>query len=143
MDDQDQIIESFVNFYKGLFGTAKDSQPVRPEVLLNGPLLNDEDRDSLVREVTAQEIKDALFYIDEGKSPGPDGFSSAFFKKKWAVVGVDFIEAVREFFHKGQLLKSFNTTIIALIPKTNNNSKVGDFRPIACCNIVYKAITKR
>ncbi|XP_042003863.1 uncharacterized protein LOC121752841 [Salvia splendens] len=54
----------------------------------------------------------------------------------------DFVEAIIEFFHTGRLLKSLNTTIIALIPKTNNNPKVGDFRPIVYCNVVYKAITK-
>ena len=105
MDDQDDIIEVFVSFYKSLFGTEKASQATSREVLQNGPLLSEEKMEGLIREVSAQAIKDALFKIDEGKAPGPDGFSSTFFKKNWDFVGADFVEAIREFFHTGQLLK--------------------------------------
>jgi hypothetical protein len=39
-------------------------------------------------------------------------------------------------------LKSVNATIITLVPKKVNPSKMGDFRPISCCNLIYKCITK-
>jgi hypothetical protein len=35
-----------------------------------------------------------------------------------------------------------NATIITLVPKRVNPSKMGDFRPISCCNLIYKCITK-
>lgn len=31
---------------------------------------------------------------------------------------------------------------MSLIPKTTINPTVGDFRPISCCNVIYKVITK-
>ncbi|GJT49871.1 sodium/hydrogen exchanger 6 [Tanacetum coccineum] len=40
-----------------------------------------------VRDVTDTKFKDALFSMGDDKSPGPDGFTSAFFKKAWDVVG--------------------------------------------------------
>ncbi|XP_039057652.1 uncharacterized protein LOC120201026 [Hibiscus syriacus] len=40
------------------------------------------------------------------------------------------------------LLPAFNATIIALIPKIPNPCKVKDFRPISCCSVIYKVITK-
>jgi hypothetical protein len=35
-----------------------------------------------------------------------------------------------------------NATILALVPKKPNASVMGYFRPIACCNVIYKCITK-
>jgi hypothetical protein len=42
----------------------------------------------------------------------------------------------------GRLLKSVNATIISLVPKKLNPARMGDFRPISCCNLLYKCITK-
>ncbi|KAL0291511.1 UNVERIFIED_CONTAM: hypothetical protein Scaly_2635100 [Sesamum calycinum] len=52
------------------------------------------------------------------------------------------IKAILEFFTTGRLLKQVNTTILALIPKVRAPSTVSDFRPISCCNVLYKVITK-
>ena len=40
------------------------------------------------------------------------------------------------------LLKEVNATILTLVPKKINLSSMGDFRLIACCNVIYKCITK-
>lgn len=32
--------------------------------------------------------------------------------------------------------KSLNSTMITLVPKKSHAKEVGDYRPIACCNIV-------
>ncbi|XP_061360507.1 uncharacterized protein LOC133304483 [Gastrolobium bilobum] len=41
-----------------------------------------------------------------------------------------------------QLLKQINHAFIVLIPKTDQASQVKHFRPISCCNILYKIISK-
>ncbi|XP_031270934.1 uncharacterized protein LOC116129328 [Pistacia vera] len=51
------------------------------------------------------------------------------------------MEAVQNFFQLSKMLKEVNCTIIALVPKSKNNTSCGDFRPI-CCNIIYKCISK-
>nr|GEV87407.1 methylenetetrahydrofolate reductase 1 [Tanacetum cinerariifolium] len=63
------------------------------------------------------EIKSAMFSIGDDRAPGPDGFTSAFFKKSWDIVGDDICKAVRDFFSNGKLLKETNHTFLALIPK--------------------------
>ena len=35
-----------------------------------------------------------------------------------------------------------NATIIALVPKLPNPTSMSDFRPISCCNTLYKVISK-
>nr|GFC38336.1 reverse transcriptase domain, reverse transcriptase zinc-binding domain protein [Tanacetum cinerariifolium] len=58
------------------------------------------------------------------------------------IIGVDVIKAVKEFFTNGRLLKELNHTIIALIPKVNTPARVTDYRPISCCNVLFKCISK-
>ncbi|GKA33637.1 hypothetical protein Tco_0720066 [Tanacetum coccineum] len=58
------------------------------------------------------------------------------------IVADDFVAAVCEFFTNGKILKELNHTIIALIPKVNSPTRVNDYRPISCCNVMFKCISK-
>ncbi|KAL0292135.1 UNVERIFIED_CONTAM: Transposon TX1 uncharacterized protein [Sesamum radiatum] len=84
----------------------------------------------------------AVFDIEEDRAPGPDGYSSGFFKAAWPVVGEEITAAVMDFLLRSSLLKQVNATLITLIPKVSAPSLVADFRPISCCNVIYKIITK-
>nr|GEW00534.1 hypothetical protein [Tanacetum cinerariifolium] len=52
----------------------------------------------MVRRVSDEEIKNAMFDIGDNRGPGPDAFTSAFFKKGWDIVGPDVCKAIRDFF---------------------------------------------
>ncbi|KAL0289207.1 UNVERIFIED_CONTAM: hypothetical protein Sradi_7078000 [Sesamum radiatum] len=105
-------------------------------------ILTVDEAEALILPVSPAEIKKAIFDIDETKAPGPDGYSAGFYKAAWPVIGVEVTQAILEFFRTGRLLKQINTTLISLIPKVNNPTVVAEFRPISCCNVLYKAITK-
>lgn len=47
-----------------------------------------------------------------------------------------------EFFRYGKILKVWNATILTLVPKKDHSEIVGDYRPIACCNTIYKIVSK-
>lgn len=95
----------------------------------------------LVREVTSEEIKDVIFRMPGNKSPGPDGYTTEFFKGAWEIIGGDITVAIQSFFIKGFLPKGLNSTILALIPK-EEVKLMKDYRPISCCNVLYKEISK-
>ncbi|GJX87099.1 hypothetical protein Tco_0339113 [Tanacetum coccineum] len=96
----------------------------------------------MVRIVSIEEVKGAIFDMGNDKSPGPDGYMAAFFKEAWDIMGLDEVKAVREFFSSGKILKELNHTIIALIPKVSSPSRINEYRPISCCNVLFKCITK-
>ncbi|KAK3193257.1 hypothetical protein Dsin_024567 [Dipteronia sinensis] len=98
--------------------------------------------DFMGRDVTDDEIREVCFSLHPNKAPGLDGFNTHFFKITWDIVSEDVISAVQEFFRSGLLLKELNATILALVPKVPNPSKMKDFRPISCCNTLYKIIAK-
>nr|GEV51275.1 hypothetical protein [Tanacetum cinerariifolium] len=51
--------------------------------------LSDQEALNMVREISNQEVKDAIFSISDDKSPGPDGFIVAFFKEAWNIITND------------------------------------------------------
>ncbi|KAJ6897722.1 hypothetical protein NC652_024515 [Populus alba x Populus x berolinensis] len=92
--------------------------------------------------ISNDDIKNALFSIPDSKSPGPDGYNALFFKKSWPIIGADFIAAVRYFFTSNSLPRCVNATRVALVPKIENPACLNDYRPISCCTVLYKCISK-
>lgn len=98
--------------------------------------------EALAAPFTREEIQKDFFSLSINKSPGPDGYPAEFFTTNWKVIGSDMINAVTEFFASGKMLHQWNATILTLIPKKQNAVQITDFRPISCCNTVYKVIAK-
>ncbi|KAL0292744.1 UNVERIFIED_CONTAM: hypothetical protein Sangu_3250900 [Sesamum angustifolium] len=51
----------------------------------------------LVTPVTLSEVKEAFFAIDVESAPGPDGYTSAFFRNAWPVIGQAMFQAIASF----------------------------------------------
>ncbi|GKE43718.1 hypothetical protein Tco_1471002, partial [Tanacetum coccineum] len=78
----DMVRDTSIVLYEGFFTRVLDSQKAV----------------DMVRDITNSEIKGTLFSMSEEKYPGSNGFTTAFFKKAWNVVGNDVTCAIREFF---------------------------------------------
>lgn len=100
--------------------------------------LSEEDKLHLQRPVEADEIQKAMFSMKRGTAPGPDGFTVDFFIHNWSIVGKDMVKAISYCFENDYMYKPLNSTIITLVPKVPTPKTMKEFRPIACCNIVYK-----
>ncbi|KAL2230717.1 UNVERIFIED_CONTAM: hypothetical protein Sindi_1666100 [Sesamum indicum] len=142
--DLGEIAHEFVSYYQNLLGGTRrrlsvDIRYLRPWAR---HCITDEEANQLLLPISADDVKQAMFDIADDKAPGPDGYSSRFFKAAWPVVGEEVTRAVLDFFSTGKLLKQVNSTILALIPKVHTPMSVNDFRPISCCNVLYKIIAK-
>jgi hypothetical protein len=138
----EEVGRVFVNYFQQQLGTSTPTIPLDSEVINSGPCLPSSSHAFLLSPVTPDDIRKVVFSIGDDKAPGPDGYSSAFFKRAWHIVGDDFCAAVQDFFTSGRLLRQANHSIITLVPKSANVTSPSDFRPISCCNVIYKVIAK-
>jgi len=76
------VVQVMIDFYQKLLGKQKTSRVIiDQEVTQQGPKLSIEQQIRLNASFIDLEIKEAIFSIPNAKSPGPDGFSSGFFKQ--------------------------------------------------------------
>ncbi|GJU75090.1 RNA-directed DNA polymerase, eukaryota, reverse transcriptase zinc-binding domain protein [Tanacetum coccineum] len=139
----EDVVVQFVNHFHKFLGTEEPVRDFEPFSHLIMKKLAAVDANFMVREVCDEEIKEAMFQIDGNKAPGPDGFSSLFFKKAWDIVGGNVCGTIKEFFSIKKMLREINSTLISLIPKIQTPDKVTDFRPIASCNELLKGYERK
>lgn len=141
--DGEAIKQEAVNHFQGFYNKELQSYPgidylhscIKKKISTTKAQL-------LTIKATDKEILDILKSMKRNKSPGPDEFNVNFFLEAWDVVGRDFLNAVHHFLETGVLPHYANATVLALIPKCKNPTTMKDYRPISCCNTLYKCISK-
>uniref|UniRef100_A0A5B6YUZ1 Reverse transcriptase domain-containing protein n=1 Tax=Davidia involucrata TaxID=16924 RepID=A0A5B6YUZ1_DAVIN len=143
LEDADAVQKEAVSFFQGLLGSnvvcVVDEEKLARCVQYK---LNDTQTVALDRLPTNQEIKEAMFEMAGDKAPGPDGYNAYFFQHNWGLVGEEVCRGILHFFQTNILQSEWNNTAITLIPKCKNPTTMRDFRPISCCNTLYKCIAK-
>jgi len=138
---RDNIGSFFVDHFSTLFSS---SNPIIDDSLFDlvSPVITADDNLALCSIPEEAEIFLAISELGLNKSPGPDGMAGLFYKTCWQIVKSSVVASVQSFFQGGFMLKEFNHTNIALIPKLENPSRVNNFRPISLTNFNYKIISK-
>ncbi|KAG6513034.1 hypothetical protein ZIOFF_031180 [Zingiber officinale] len=141
LDQPDGIRESGVRYFQELLtGETVDSTVVDTELIPS--LVSAEDNLMLEGLPSAEEVKQVVWSMCQDSAAGPDGFSVAFYRACWEIVGEDVFQAVLDFFRGAELPRGMASTTIVLIPKVDSAQRWRDFRPISLCNVSYKIISK-
>eukprot|EP00253_Pinus_taeda_P006641 PITA_06641 len=134
--------------FKDYFQEALKEQPGSREVAIKSvtqhvpKIITDDQNQNLLKQVTMQDVEEAMAQLKDGKAPGPDGFTSNFFHEFWDLISAEVWDLVEESRSMHWVLPSLNSTFIALVPKSEEANTPDKFRPIALCNVIYKLISK-
>ncbi|XP_062094166.1 uncharacterized protein LOC133800227 [Humulus lupulus] len=143
IENFDDVVDHFVTHFQKIMGSKSMASRSNQKSCFDlGHKLTLDQQVSLVKPFSTKEVKEALFSINSIKSLGPDGFGSGFFKVLWRELEAEISAAILDFFECGNLPEEVNKATISLIPKTETHSRAADYRPIACCNSIYKCISK-
>ena len=117
----------------------KETEVWRPTLDgLDFACIEEEERLSLEKEFSKEEVIQVLREMEGEKAPGPNGFTMAFFHKCSSVVEKDVIDFF-DYFHRYLVFeRSMNASFLTLIPKKCNAVNIKDFRPISLVGSVYK-----
>eukprot|EP00253_Pinus_taeda_P035129 PITA_35129 len=87
-----------------------------------------------------EEVGEAVKSMPNDKAPGPDGFIINFYKACWPTIKTKVWEVVEDSRRSCSILKSLNSTFLALIPKEEEANSPEKFRPIALCYVEGRQI---
>ncbi|KAL0439828.1 UNVERIFIED_CONTAM: LINE-1 retrotransposable element O protein [Sesamum latifolium] len=103
LTNQTDVVNEFITYYQTLLGGVRQGRLIdflRPWAR---HIISEEEALLLMLPVTPEEVKQVVFDIDEVQAPGPDGYSSGFFKTAWPIVGEEVTRAIMDFFVTGRM----------------------------------------
>ena len=144
MGSRVEVEDGLVNHFKEImtkYNNERD-QDIDRIISLIPNIVTREDNENLTKPISMQEVEGVMQQMDQGKSLGPDEFTTNFFHHFWDMPKEKVWAIVEESRTNKGVLKDFNPTFLALIPKSEGADAPGKFRPIALCNVIYKIISK-
>ena len=139
IEEPHEIKEEVRSFYENLYKARKLENTNIAELINEIPKLSEDEKKSLEGEITLEEAGSALKNMNNGKSPGTDGFGAEFFKFFWKQLGPFVVRALNQAYRDGELSTTQKEGLITCIPKGNKPKEyIKNWRPISLLNVIYK-----
>lgn len=142
LSDPSKINNRFASFYSELYTSTN---PPSPHNILNDisfPRIDNELR-GLGGPITIIEVQESIKSLKSGKSPGPDGFSSEYYKANVEVLAPVLAEVYNEAFSNRRLPSTLSEATISLILKNDKDASLcSSYRPISLLNVDFKILSK-
>uniref|UniRef100_A0A670KCA9 Reverse transcriptase domain-containing protein n=1 Tax=Podarcis muralis TaxID=64176 RepID=A0A670KCA9_PODMU len=141
IEDPEEIENRFTQFFEKLYeGGREDSLEIKNYLDHNERrYITEEDRIYLNKEITVNEIKEAIGRMKMGKAPGPDGLSAKYYKTLGEYLAPVLKDVINNILQGGKIPESWKMAYITLIPKSEKEkTDVKNYRPISLLNSDYK-----
>uniref|UniRef100_A0A803P9U4 Reverse transcriptase domain-containing protein n=1 Tax=Cannabis sativa TaxID=3483 RepID=A0A803P9U4_CANSA len=140
---EEEIEHILIHSYIELFSSSRPNQNMMDVLNQCVPnRISSQDNDMLMEDFTKEYVKEALDQIHPLKAPGKDGLPGLFYHNHWEEVGHEVIATCLEVLNNKMDCSCLNDTLLCLIPKIKDPTKVSDYRPLSLCNVIYKVISK-
>jgi hypothetical protein len=134
----DNFKNYITDYYKGLFGPHTQSSFSMDETLrYDIPQVSEEENEELTSPFSEEEVKMAVFDMEQNKARGLDDFLSEFCHF-WEIVKPDLMSLFYEFRAWRLSIHSLNSGVITLLPKVANVAQIQQYRPICLLNVSFK-----
>uniref|UniRef100_A0A670HV05 Reverse transcriptase domain-containing protein n=1 Tax=Podarcis muralis TaxID=64176 RepID=A0A670HV05_PODMU len=136
-----EIRDCFQSYFKQLYSQGPQKEMDIDQFLKTHGLqkISHESKIALNQKITEQEIEGAIQNMQLGKSPGPDGLTSRYYKmlKEWLLQPMK--EVCNEILEGKRAPETWKEAYITLIPKTETEkTQLKNYRPISLLNVDYK-----
>uniref|UniRef100_A0A670I0Q6 Reverse transcriptase domain-containing protein n=1 Tax=Podarcis muralis TaxID=64176 RepID=A0A670I0Q6_PODMU len=137
----EEIRKCFQRYFKKLFTQEPQVDTEINKFLKNHGLqkLTQDKQTSLNYKITQQEIESAIQNMQLGKSPGPDGLTSKYYKTLKEYLVQPLMEVCNQIMEGKGAPESWREAFITLIPKLESEkTQLKNYRPISLLNVDYK-----
>ncbi|XP_070025375.1 uncharacterized protein [Nicotiana sylvestris] len=116
IEKEKEIAEESIRFYEEQF--TEIASPSLFEIVDHVPnMMNNEQNAELIKQLTKEEVKEAVFGLNGDSAGGPDGMTDKLYHSCCDIIGDDMFDIVRAFFNGHELPKCVTHTNLVLIPK--------------------------
>ena len=139
----ENIFNVVFDYYKGLYTKELECGHLQDEFLNKiNVKLNQEERDSLDKDFTCEELGKAMSDLKPNKSPGSDGLTKEFFDYFWDLLCPLYMDCLKEIEETHSLTESQKLGLIRISYKKNGRVFIENYRPITLLNVDLKILTR-
>lgn len=144
--DPKMVNDVFLSYYSDLYSSDCPPEVWRgrnPLESIPFPKISEDIPNNLGAPISTTEVQEAIKLLQNGKSPGPDGFIVEFYKTYSNLVSPLLTKVYNESFTKGRLPPTLSeATICLLLKKDKDPLLCNNYRPISLLNVDQKFLAK-